>query len=83
MPLRMRQERMKRKWTQEYVANKIGITVPAVQMLETGKCKPSYEVLVKLEDLFHMGHRKVVRGGNPGQHKRAGRQSGGMSTTKA
>lgn len=69
MPLRMRQERMKRKWTQEYVANKIGITVPAVQMLETGKCKPSYEVLVKLEDLFHMNHRKLFGAATPDNTK--------------
>lgn len=59
MLLKIRQERLRRRWTQEYVADKAGISVPAFQYLETGKCKPSYDVLVKLEDLFHMGHRKL------------------------
>ena len=30
-----------------------------VALLETGKRKPSYEVLVKLEDLFGMTHREL------------------------
>lgn len=28
-------------------------------MLETGLTKPSFDVLIKLEDLFHMNHRKL------------------------
>lgn len=48
----LRQERIGRQWTQEYVAEKTGITKTAIQYLETGKCKPSYDVLVKLLDLF-------------------------------
>lgn len=57
--MQIRQEREKREWTQENVAKMIGITPEAVSMLETGHRKPSYDVLVKLEDLFHMNHRKL------------------------
>lgn len=52
MKLEMKQEREKRGWTQDYVAGQIGITAESVSMLETGKTKPSYDVLVKLLDLF-------------------------------
>lgn len=69
MLLRIRQERLKRKWTQEYVANQAGITVPAVQYLETGKCKPSYDVLVKLEDLFKLSHRDLFGAATPATEK--------------
>ena len=59
MNLNIRQERIKRGWTQQYVAEHIGITSEAVQMLETAKRKPSYEILVKLEDLFEKNHREL------------------------
>lgn len=48
----LRQERQKRGWTQEYVAQQIGITKGALHNVETGRRKPSYDVLVKLLDLF-------------------------------
>ena len=48
----LRQERKKLDWTLQYVAQQIGITKSAVHDLETGRCKPAYEVLVKLLDLF-------------------------------
>lgn len=59
MSLRLRQERIKRKWTQEKVAQDIGITKAAFCNIETGQRRPSYDVLVKLEDLFRMSHRKL------------------------
>ncbi len=59
MYLNIRKERLKRHWTQEQVAKKIGITEQAIQLIETGQRKPSYDVLVKLEDLFHKNHRKL------------------------
>lgn len=52
MKLKMRQERERRGWTQGYVGEKLGITAESVSMLESGKRKPSYDVLVKLLDLF-------------------------------
>lgn len=55
----IRQERIKRGWTQEYVAKRIGLSLTAIQKIETGERKPSYTVLVKLENLFRMSHRKL------------------------
>lgn len=52
MNLVIRQERMRRGWTQEHVARKIGVTKATLQRIETGQRKPSYDVLVKLLDLF-------------------------------
>ena len=72
MLLRIRQERLSRHWTQEFVANQAEITVPAVQYLETGKCKPSYDVLVKLEDLFQMGHRELFEAATSSIEKQPG-----------
>ena len=48
----LQQERENRGWTLQYTANKIGITKGALHNLETGQRKPSYDVLVKLLDLF-------------------------------
>ena len=53
MELTLRQERIKRSWAQSYVAERIGVSKATVQMLETGQRKPSYDVLVKLLDLFN------------------------------
>lgn len=52
MKLVVRQERIRRNWTQEYVAQQIGTTLSTVQKIETGQRKPSYEVLVKMLHLF-------------------------------
>lgn len=62
MELMLRQERLKRGWTLEYVAEKIGVTKPAVQMLETGSTKPSFDVLVKLLDLFNYNDPRKLFG---------------------
>lgn len=48
----MEQERIKRGMSREQIAKKIGITSEAIRLLEIGKRKPSYDVLVKLLDLF-------------------------------
>lgn len=48
----LRQERQKRRWKQTEVAQAIGISKQMVNDMETGRRKPSYEVLVKLLDLF-------------------------------
>ena len=62
----IRQERMKRKWTQEFVAKQTGLSLTAIQKIETGQRKPSYDVLVKLENLFGMTHRELFAEG-PGE----------------
>ncbi len=59
MFLVIRQERQQRGWTQEYVAKRIGITKGALKNIETAQRRPSYEVLVKLEDLFNLSHREL------------------------
>ena len=60
MELRIKRERISKKWTQEYVAPKIGATLSTVHKIETGKRKPSYEILCKLEDLFEQSHRCLL-----------------------
>lgn len=59
----LRQERINRGWSLEYVAQKIGLTSEAVRLLETGERNPSYQVLVELEDLFQMTHRELFKEG--------------------
>lgn len=66
MLLMLRQERIARGWTQEFVAQKIGTTKATVQMLETGQRHPSYNVLVKLLDLFdYSDPRKLFGAATP------------------
>lgn len=60
MKLKIKLERMKRNWTLEYVANKTGLTKTAIRLIEIGQRKPSYEILVILEDLFQMNHRELL-----------------------
>lgn len=52
MKTMLKQERINHEWTQEYVANQIGISRTAYSHIETNKRKPSYDVLVKLLELF-------------------------------
>lgn len=61
MEIAMRRERVKRGWTQEYVAEKCGVSPQVVCDWERGRRKPSYAVLVKLEDLFGMTHRELFK----------------------
>ena len=57
--LLIRQERIHKNWTQARVANAIGTTLSMIQKIETGKRKPSFDVLVKLENLFGMDYRDL------------------------
>lgn len=52
MLLVIRQERLKRGWTCEYISKQIGVCAETVRLIETGRRKPSYDVLVKLLELF-------------------------------
>lgn len=65
----LRHERKAKGWTQNYVANQIGISPEAISMLETGQHKPSYDVLVKLENLFQKGHRELFGATSPDVEK--------------
>lgn len=70
MKLMLRQEREARNWTLDFVAHQIGTTKATVQMLETGQRKPSYNVLVKLLDLFNYSDpRKLFGAATPDNTK--------------
>mgnify|MGYP004528954765 CR=1 FL=1 len=59
MELAIRQERIKRGWSQSKVAKQVGLSQSMLLKIETGKRKPSFDVLVKLEDLFGMDYREL------------------------
>lgn len=60
MDLVIKQERIERGWTQEFIAQQIGVKKTTVSMLETGQRKPSYDVLVKLLDLFEYDDPRLL-----------------------
>lgn len=60
-PTVMKAERIKRGWTQKFIAEKVHLTVTSISDIENGKAKPSYKVLCELEDLFEMSHRELFR----------------------
>lgn len=45
--------RLKNKWTQEYVANLIGITKASYSNIETGKRNPSLSIALKIQNIFN------------------------------
>ena len=57
--VKIRQERIKRNWSRKSVAEKLGITITAYSYIETLKRRPSYEILVKLENIFNLSHREL------------------------
>ena len=57
--MQLKQERESRKWTQKFVAEKIGVSQQSIQQFELNQTKPSYDVLVKLENLFEKTHREL------------------------
>ena len=57
---RMRYERIKKGWTLDYVSMQVGISNQAVSKIELKKKKnPSYNIIVKLENLFGLSHREL------------------------
>jgi putative transcriptional regulator len=59
--LNIRQERIMRGWTQAYVGQKVGVSKQTIHDIETGKQKPSYDVLFKLLALFNVEHKNIFR----------------------
>lgn len=49
---RLKIERKSHKFTQQFVADKIGVTLRAYQQYEQGKYEPNIERLIALADLF-------------------------------
>ena len=52
MKTMLEQERMRLRLSRAQVAQAMGVSVEMVRLLETGQRKPSYDVLVKLMNLF-------------------------------
>ncbi len=50
--IRIKEERKERQWTVQYVAKQIGVSNATILKIEAGKRLPSFNVLVKLLDLF-------------------------------
>lgn len=48
----IKQIRLNNGWTQQYTADKIGITKASYSNIETGKRNPSLKVALKLQKLF-------------------------------
>mgnify|MGYP001660680281 CR=1 FL=1 len=67
MELAIKQDRISKGWTQANVARNLNITEQAYQLIETARRNPSYEVLVKIENLFGKTHRELfaVASDNP------------------
>lgn len=57
--LKLTQERLKRAWTLEDVAQKLGTTKQAVCNWEKGRSFPRRQVLNNLEKLFSLSHREL------------------------
>ena len=51
---RLKYERLKKGWTQQELAEQIGITKSAIQRIETMQRKPSYNVLIQLRNIFNL-----------------------------
>ena len=60
-PTKMKEERIKRGWTQKMISEKVNLTTTAISDIENGKAKPSYKVLCELEDLFGLTHRELFK----------------------
>ncbi|MCK1993231.1 helix-turn-helix transcriptional regulator [Peribacillus muralis] len=58
---RLKQEREKRNWSQNDLAEKIHVSRQSVSKWETGKNYPSIEVIIQLSDLFHITIDELLR----------------------
>ncbi len=63
----LKQIRLENKWTQQYVADKIGITKSAYSNIENQNRSPSLKVALQLQNLFGMSIEKLLenKNGNP------------------
>lgn len=49
---KIKQIRLDNKWTQQYVANQLGITKAAYSNIETGNRSPSLKLAIRIQKLF-------------------------------
>ena len=66
--LRLTQERIRREWTQDDVAKKVGATKQSVCDWEKCRSFPRRPVLLKLERLFGLSHRELFAPANDDDH---------------
>lgn len=62
--IQLKQIRLENKWTQQYVANKIGITKSAYSNIENKNRSPSLKVALQLQNLFGMSIEKLLESKN-------------------
>lgn len=55
----LKQIRLENKWTQQYVADKIGITKSAYSNIENQNRSPSLKVAIQLQNLFGLSIEKL------------------------
>ena len=60
----LKQIRLENKWTQQYVADKIGITKSAYSNIENQNRSPSLKVALQLQKLFGLSIEKLIENEN-------------------
>lgn len=55
----MRVERIRRQWTQDYVAKQVGVVPSQISSIENLHRRPGYEVLCRIESLFGKSHKEL------------------------
>ena len=61
----LRTARMQKNMTQEEVAELVGVCVETIRNIETGKTKPSYDVLLRLWDTYRLPMKMLRLYKNP------------------
>lgn len=56
----IRMLRIQNRWTLRYVGDKVGLSSQSVHSIETLKRKPSYDVILRLEELFCKPHGELL-----------------------
>ena len=56
----LKQIRLENKWTQQYVADKIGITKSAYSNIENQNRSPSLKVAIQLQNMFGLSIEKLL-----------------------
>lgn len=73
MNLMIKEERIRRGWSQAQTAKAVGVTKAAYRNIEAGIRKPSYDVLIKLLELFdYSDPRKLFGAATPAVEEKPG-----------
>jgi len=62
--IQLKQIRLENKWTQQYVADRIGITKSAYSNIENQNRSPSLKVALQLQNLFGLSIEKLLENKN-------------------